>query len=217
MSLLWLTLTLGWSQTLELATVLDSVERHAPKLHAMNAKLAEARGAELSARGAFDPVLTASATQVLTGTYERVEANSSLTATTPWGPSLQAGYRIGNGNFPGYYGEYETLSLGEVRVEIATPLLADLGMTAERAARLVANHQATAAENRRDDLRQRLYGQAASAFYQWVAAGEKRRLVGDLLQLAEARQVGLQRRVDEGALPPLDAIDNERVMWSRRA
>lgn len=202
---------------LELDAVLASVEQHAPKLAAMEAKVDEAEAKALSARGAFDPVLQSKLLDVPTGPYPRLQSDTALIVATPFGPTVTAGYRIGTGTFPDYYGAYETLDLGEVRVEVATPLLADLGMTAERAKRLVADAATTGAEAARDDTRQRLLGKAAATYWKWVAAGEKLALSAELLALAEARQTGLVRQVEEGALPALEALDNERVVWSRRA
>jgi len=201
---------------LTLDTVLASVDRHAPKLAALDAKVTEAEAKALAARGAFDPTLK-SKVRDYSGPYDRFQADTALSMQSGFGPSVTAGYRIGAGAFPTYAGAYETLDLGEVRVEVATPLLADLGMTAERAKRLVSDHHATAARSLRDDGRQQLYGKAATTYWKWVAAGEKLALSMELLALAEARQTGLEQQVAEGALPPLEAIDNQRVVWSRRA
>ena len=209
----------GWAAAapLTLEDVLVSVDRHAPKLAAMDAKVAEAEGKALSARGAFDPVLQSKILDVTSGAYPRLQADTALVVDTPFGPTVTAGYRVGTGTFPSYYGGYETLDLGEVRVEVATPLLADLGMTAERAKRLVADHALDAAQASRNDVRQQMFGKAAATYWKWVAAGEKLALTVELLALAETRQVGLVRQVEEGAMPPMEAIDNERVVWSRRA
>ncbi len=205
------------AEPLSLDTVLQSVDRHAPKLAAMEAKVAEAEGKALSARGSFDPVLQSKVLEVATGPYPRLQADTALVFTTPYGPTVTAGYRIGAGTFPSYYGGYETLELGEIRIEVATPLLADLGMTAERAKRLVSDWNTSAAQAGRDDVRQQLFGKAAATYWKWVAAGEKLALANELLGLAEARQGGLERQVEEGALPSLEAVDNERVVWSRKA
>jgi len=197
--------------------VLASVDQHAPKLAVMDARVTEAEGKALSARGAFDPVLQSKTLHMATGSYPRLQSDTALVFATPYGPSVTAGYRIGAGTFPDYYGGYETLDLGEIRVEVATPLLADLGMTAERAKRLVAERAVEVSEHDRSDLRQQLYGKAATTYWKWVSAGEKLALSTELLALAEARQEGLVRQVEEGALPLMEAVDNERVVWSRRA
>lgn len=216
-------LMVGWlgsavaAEPLTLDTVLASVDAHAPKLAAMAAKLEEAEAKVMAAQGAFDPKLKAKVLNSPTGPYPRLQADTALTVATPYGPEITAGYRIGAGTFPSYYGAYETLDLGEVRVEIATPLLQDLGLTAERAKRLTASHDADAARAARDDVRQRLLGKAAMTYWKWVASGEKLALTEELLTLAEARQSGIEAQVRQGGLPELEAVDNRRVVLTRRA
>ncbi len=215
---------LGWSpnahgstEPLQLEDVLLAVHHHAPKLSAYRAKVAEAEGKLLSASGAFDPKLKAKATDYLTGPYPRLMADTSLGVVTPFGPEFSVGYRIGTGTFPDYYGAYETLDLGEVRLEVATPLLADLGMTAERAKRLLAEQDADAARLAQASAEQEIYTQAAQAYWKWVAAGEKLAISSEMLRIAEERQQGLTRQVAAGAMAELEAIDNARVVASRTA
>ncbi len=208
--------SLGLAAPLTLDAVLAAVDARVPAIAAAEAKRAEAEGKRLSAAGAFDPTLTGKLEQEL-GPYPRLFADSALSVATPFGPRVEAGYRIGTGDFPSYYGGYETLDLGEARVRLAVPLLQDLGITAERAKWLVARHSAAGAAAGVDAKRQAVLGKAAAAWRKWVAAGEKLAVARQQLALAEQRAEVLAQQVALGATPELYAIDNDQALLARRA
>lgn len=202
---------------LNLATVLAAVDGRVPELAVAEAKRAEQEAKRLSAAGAFDPTLLGKYDQELSGPYPRASVDSALVMATPFGPELEAGYRWGGGSFPDYYGQYETLPMGEVRVGVSVPLLQDLGITAERAKLLVARHGVEGATAAMDAKRQAMLGKAASAWWKWVATGQKLAVAEQQLQLAEDRAAGLRRQVALGAKPELAELDNQQVVLERRA
>lgn len=202
---------------LSLETVLAAVDARVPELAAAEAKRAEAAGKRLGAAGAFDPTLRAKVDQELTGPYPRIYADSSLSYATPYGPRIEAGYRVGVGDYPDYYGAYETLPLGEARVQLAVPLLQDLGITAERAKWLVARQLETSASALADAKRQAIMGKAAASWLKWVASGEKLEVAREQERLAAQRAQGLREQVRLGAAPQLYALDNEQALLARKA
>lgn len=197
--------------------VVRAVDGRVPELAEALAKQAEAEAKALKARGAFDPTLRSKVEREVTGPYERTTLDAAIGAQTPWGLTLEAGYRLGVGDFPAYYGAHDTLDGGELRLGLTTPLLRDLGMSAERAERLVSDAMAAAARSSAEDKRQRITGKAVEAYWKWVAAGEKLALAEELLLLAETRQQGIEARVAEGALPAMESIDNARVVLERES
>jgi outer membrane protein, heavy metal efflux system len=199
------------------ADVVAAVDARVPELAAAEAKRREAEGKRLAAQGAFDPKLKSKLERELVGPYERTSLDAALQAETPWGVGVEAGYRLGIGDFPTYYGAYDTLDGGELRLGLTASLLQDLGMPQARADRLVADELARAAAEGAQDKRQQLTGKAVSSYWKWVANGEKVALATELLALAQTRQDGIEGRVAEGALPRLDALDNGRVVLEREA
>ncbi|MBA4081422.1 MAG: TolC family protein, partial [Erythrobacter sp.] len=58
--------------------------------------------------------------------------------------------------------------------------------------------------------------EALRAYWRWVAAGEEIRVFEELLEIAEARQVGLTREVGEGARARIALTENEQNLLRRR-
>jgi outer membrane protein TolC len=59
--------------------------------------------------------------------------------------------------------------------------------------------------------------EALRAYWRWVAAGEEIRVFEELLEIAEARQVGLTREVSEGARARIALTENEQNLLIRRS
>jgi len=209
-------LTSALAGPLTVKEVQESVRAHAPKLAAAEAKVEAARAKAMGSRGALDPVVSSKSKRA-TGAYDRLVTDQQLTVTTPWGPSFSAGHRLGLGDFPTYDGGAETDPAGEWHATVRSPLMAGLGMTDHRAGMLVADRKVVEQTARRDHTLQQLLGRSALAHAKWVAAGRKLALSNDLLRLAEQRQAAIDRRVAEGAVPPMDALDNHRAVLSRSA
>lgn len=202
---------------LTLETVLRSVDAHAPLLASERATRDAAEAEARAARGEFDPVLTAQVRVAPLGYYDPRRVEVLLEQPTPLlGTSLYAGYRLGRGKIPPYYGELRTLDRGELRGGVRVPLLAGRAIDPRRAALRSgrADADAVAAEVRA--LLLQLEQRAAKAYFGWVAAGHKARIAAALVSLAEQRRAQLDGLVDEGALPAIDARDNERTVVDRQ-
>lgn len=202
---------------LGLEDVLDSVRRRYPPLLAALIERDIAAGRMLSAEGAFDLNLAVKSTWYALGYYQRTESGVALEQATPfWGATVAGGYRLGRGDFPSYYGNRETLDGGEFFLGARVPLLRDSTVDARRA----ALRQALIDQDLADPLiaRARLdfLRAAAYAWLDWVLEARKLRIAEDLLALAEQRNAQIARRVEQGDLPPVDALDNERLVVSRR-
>jgi cobalt-zinc-cadmium efflux system outer membrane protein len=208
---------LGGGAPLTLERVLASAAQHHPSLEAARQDVRAAQGERLAAESAFDLGLTARAWGSPHGYYDWGRADVMLEQPTPlWGLSLYTGWRIGRGDIPDYYGEHATLDLGEVRTGIRIPLWQDGPIDARRA-RLWRAEPGVDVERADLDaraLRTRL--EAASAYWSWVGAGLRYRVASDLLDLAEARDRQILARVRAGAIPPIEALENRRVIVERR-
>lgn len=208
----------GGGQPLSLGQVLSSVERHHPTLEAARQDLVAAQGQRLAAEGGFDLNLYASGWASPVGYYDWARADVRLDQATPlWGASFYAGWRIGRGgDIPSYYGNYETLDLGELRAGVRVPLWRDGPIDSRRSELWQAEHYEDAQQAGLEArvLRMRLAGTAA--YFSWVAAGLTYGVYANLLDLAERRDEQISARVRAGAIPPIESLENRRVIVARR-
>ncbi|MEM7230953.1 MAG: TolC family protein [Planctomycetota bacterium] len=203
---------------LRLSQVLESVETQLPVLLAAMQEIERAEGALLAAQGGFDPVLKGKGQFDVAGFYESERGDIEIDQPTAlWGASFFSGYRIGRGDFAIYDGKDKTNEAGEARIGARFPLFQGRDIDKRRA----ALWKARIARDRADPLvhakRLLLLRKAALVYWKWRAAGEKLRIVRELLELARARRTSLDDRVREGLLPEINLIDNERLVVEREA
>jgi cobalt-zinc-cadmium efflux system outer membrane protein len=207
------------AQPLSLQDVLRSVERSYPLLNAERQKLAKAEAEALSARGAFDTKLKAK-TDPATISKKENYGRSEISVEQPtmlYGLDIFAGWSLGAGVFPDYYGEYVTAPAGEFFLGVGVPVLRGGAIDEDRANLQQSTLEITAADA--EVTRKLLLYQLAAAnkYWDWVAAGALLEIEQRLLQLAEARDAGIKSRVDQGLIPEIEAVDNDRLVLSRKA
>ena len=216
---LWFVLAAGlWAAPLELEEVLVSAEERSPLVARAAQELAKAEAARLGARGAYDLGWSASGLAVPLGEYDYITADAGLSQLTPlWGARLDAGYNLGVGGLPDYYGELATGPAGELVAGVTVPLLKGRAIDAERAALQAAGVRVEAAEAIVDTARLVVTRDASLAYWRWVSAGRRLALAEELLQIALARDAAISARVAAGDLPEVDRLDNERIILERQA
>lgn len=206
------------SGVLRLDDVLDSVEAAFPLLLAAREEIEIAEAQIQAASGSFDPGLVVDSKLAPLGYYETYRADAFVKQATPyWGASVAGGYRIGRGEFADYDREEQTNESGEVRLELAVPLLQDRSIDARRVAVWKARIARDAADPVILEQRIEFVRKASLAYWEWVAAGAKLRIARQLLSLAETRRESLGESVAEGLLPELVLTDNQRLVAERRA
>lgn len=202
--------------TIELGTVLASVDQHFPLLLAIGEERGIAAGQRLAAEGAFDTNVRMRAVG-LGGTYDNGRVDVALEQLTPYnGISYFGGYRMSTGDFPPYYGFYKTGDGGEFRGGLTLPLLRNAPIDRQRA----TLRQAQIAESLADPVIQRarldyLRG-ATRAYWNWIAAGEQFLVAQEVFKLAQDRQAGFETQFQRGAIAEINVIDNRRIIAERR-
>ncbi|AUX70585.1 transporter [Porphyrobacter sp. HT-58-2] len=195
------------SSALTFPAILEAFEREAA-----------ARSDQLSADGAFDLMLKGEYYDRLTGFYSggfgKVEARQPL---RPYGAEVFGSYRVSDGIFPTYENINYTNALGEAKVGALFSLLRNRDIDARRFA--IEDTRLAASQARLDVLLVQLNVQheALRAYWRWVGAGEEIRVFEELLEIAEARQVGLTREVREGARARIALTENEQNLLRRRS
>ncbi|MFO1472449.1 MAG: TolC family protein [Turneriella sp.] len=170
----------------------------------------------LSAQGAFDLAIKGAASNT-SGYYDnnRFEANLEK-PTSIWGMSFFAGYRISQGDFPDYYGERRSNPAGEVRFGGRIPLWRDRVIDQGRLELQQSEINRKIADNILDGQKLAVYREAAVSYWNWLGSGKRRRIVQDLLTIAEARRDQLRKRVKLGDIPAIEEKENERAILARR-
>jgi outer membrane protein TolC len=194
------------SSALTFPSILEAFEREAA-----------ARGDQLSADGAFDLMLKGEVFDRVTGVWDGgmtgLEARQGL---RPLGADIYAGYRVSDGRFPIYENQFNTNQLGEFKVGALFSLLRNRRIDQRRFA--IEDTRLAADQASIDVLLVQLnvQNEALRAYWRWVAAGEEIRVFEELLEIAEARQVGLTREVKEGGRARIALTENEQNLLRRR-
>jgi outer membrane protein TolC len=204
-------------EPLQLHDVLRSVDRHYPLVRAAEQERVIAAGGQLAAQGAFDHVLR-SLNYAEGGSFANQRYNVFVEQQTPyWGISYFAGYRLGLGSFPVYYGDRKTADGGEFRAGVLFPLLRGREIDPFRATLAKANIDRALAEPNIELQRIDIARMASFAYWQWLATGQRLLIARDILRIAEVRDDQLGKRVKAGNLAPIEQEDNRRIIIDRQA
>ncbi len=194
------------SSALTFPSILEAFEREAAS-----------RSDQLAADGAFDLMLKGEYYDRLTGYYSggygKVEARQPL---RPYGAEVFGSYRVSNGDFPIYENYDYTNQLGEAKVGALFSLMRNRDIDSRRFA--IEDTRLAASQAQLDVLLVQLNVQheALRAYWRWVAAGEEIHVFEELLEIAEARQIGLGREIREGGRARIALTENEQNLLRRR-
>ena len=197
--------------------VLASSAERFPDILASLERQAIARGAQMEALGAFDLVLSAEGFSRVTGFWSgsvvEAEARRRLRNT---GAEIYGGYRLSDGRFPIYEDQYFTNSLGELKIGALYSLMRNSTIDADRFG--IEDTRLAARQAALDVLLTQLVVQhrALDAYWQWVATGREIEVYRNLLKLAEARQVGLERQFARGAIAEIALVENRQNLIRRQ-
>ena len=195
---------------LALDEVLFSVERNYPSLRAIEQERVIAGGRLVSTMGAFDLNLTAGADGQGT-TYDNFRSTLGVSQGLPFGGiGAFAGYRNGYGDFPTYNLGQKTADGGEFRAGLTIPLFRDRAIDRPRANIQQARLDVALAEPVIERQRLDFQRAAARTYWNWVAAGQRLKVVESLVKLAVERDDQLKARVEAGPTANIERIDNQQ-------
>lgn len=206
------------SSALTLGEVLESVRQFHPEIISARLGVEAAEGQALAALGNFDTRWRTSGAATPEGYYQYRRLDTVVEQPTPlWGTRFFAGWRLGVGSFPDYYGLYETLDRGEVRAGVEVPLWRDGPIDKGRAELAKARLYRQVAEADLGSELLLLQREGAALYWEFVASGQLLAIQRQLLELAVLRNEQLKRRVAVGDIPEVEQVENERVLRLREA
>ncbi len=197
--------------------ILDHVLQQFPAVQMAENELQIAESEQTTAKGSFDILLQGNYTEN-TGDYENDVLDAKLIKPTSlFGLDLYAGFKKSDGLLAVYDQEWETLDRGEWSVGGKLPLLRDFLIDDRRARLQKANF---GKEQRVYQLRTTELEQVRNAlhrYWDWVLAGKRLLVQKGLLEIAEKRDVWLQKRMKAGDIPRFERNDNLRSILQRRS
>jgi outer membrane protein TolC len=202
---------------LTLAEVVQSVETNYPLLAVALREYDIAAGKALAAFGQFDLSVQAYGIAQPLGFYENYRNGITLTQPTWRGGYLYSGYRIGDGDFPVWYGERETDEGGEFKVGLAAQLLQGRAIDKRRSEVWQTALARDAVAPNVQSQRLEFVRLAAQTYWTWVGAGLVLQLQRELLQLAEDRVMQIDERIRVGDLERVADITNRQLIATREA
>lgn len=205
------------STPISLDEVISSVHLSYPMVQAVFQERNIADGNQLSAWGQFDTKLKAASENGPLGFYETYRNSAGFTTPIYGGGEYFGGYRNGGGDFQPWYQERETNDGGEFKAGVRIPLIRDREIDARRADVWRATYDQRIADPVIRASLVQFAREAGTAYWKWVAAGQKYKLGQQWLQLAAERNDKIKRRVELQDLDPPELVDNERAIAKREA
>lgn len=197
--------------------VMRSSARTFPLILESYEREAAARADELGAAGAFDLILAGKAYDRVSGSFSGGFLEAQIRQPlASMGAELYGSYRLSDGRFPIYENFYNTNELGEFKVGGLLSLLRDRGIDERRFG--IEDTRLATKQAGLDIVFVQLKVQhdALAAYWRWVAAGKEIGIYEELLEIAEARAIGLARQVRSGALARVALVENEQNVLKRK-
>lgn len=205
------------ANTLQVESVIHSINDHFPEILAAQADIAKSHANLLSARGGFDPIIKSRFVSSTVGVYKNLYSDTEISAPiSNSGNRFFTGYRLGRGDFPVYDQGMWTYNQGEVRAGFEIPLLRNRSIDDRRAKILVSKSSLKISEKELDLKKLQALRDGIFSYWDWYLEGNKFIIQKKLLQLAEDRQTVIQHRLNKGDIPQLDLIENQRIIMQRK-
>ncbi|MFO0913779.1 MAG: TolC family protein [Pirellulales bacterium] len=202
---------------LDLERVVASVVTAYPALEVAMREADVAAGRQTQAWGEFDLKIKADSMSGPMGYYKTYRNNVRLEQPLFQGGLVYGQYRIGDGNFPVWYGERETNEGGEFRVGFLAPLLRERVTDLRRTEVIKTTLMRRQVDPAVRTLMLQFVNDASDAYWSWVAAGLNYDVQYEMLRVTRDRNRVYEERVKVQDLAPIELVQNERLIASREA
>jgi cobalt-zinc-cadmium efflux system outer membrane protein len=198
--------------------VYKSVDEFYPSVNITRKERDIADSKLLASQGEFDTTFNAKSELRPLGYYNNGLYDVYIEQpTTLWGMNFFSGWRLGVGKFADYEGKSVTNSLGEYRTGFEIPLLKD-GFTDRRRTNIVqAELKQSEAELKTLKKRIESRQQSAIKYWKWVGAVKNYYIIQEILDIAIKRDKNIEDTAKLGNIPPIESVENKRVIYQRKA
>lgn len=184
----------------------EVVRNHHPVALSANLRPEMAAADQMSARGGFDPKLSADLNgKEFDRKHYYSHVNAALKVPTWWGIDVYAGYSVNDGSF--LNPEKSTPMDGLVNAGLVVPLGEGLFIDERRAMVKLADLALEASEMERRLIRNELLLQAGAAYWEWYQAYQAVLLFQEALEMARLRYEGVISAVKQGDRSALDTVE----------
>jgi len=200
---------------LTLSDVIASVYRAYPTIEAIRIQRQVADGELLATFGEFDTKILADTMNEPTGFYENYRHGIGVARNTWWGGYLATGYRIGRGEYQPWYKERETLDGGEFKLAYIQPLLQGRDIDPRRVAVFQNRIAVQVVEPQLQTAILQTSLEAATVYWDWLAAGRNLRVQQQLLALARQRVAQIRELIAAQRRAKVDELFNDVLIAQR--
>ncbi|MCI5071999.1 TolC family protein [bacterium] len=201
---------------ISLEQVLHSASQFHPAMLEQMEKLKQSEQDIQIAKSLFDTKLNFENNYAATGFYDGSYFSTYIEQSLPWsGVDIYGKFRKSTGDFPGYEGNLETLSDGEMSFGIEWSILQSFIKDPRRLALIEAQYK-NKIQNQQLQLNKIIFQEmAAKAFFKWKAYAQTYKIYQNLLNLAKNRQDALVKKNKAGDIAKIYLEENQRYIFER--
>lgn len=204
-------------QELSILELMESIREHHPVIYSARATREQADTAIQRAQGAFDLGINQTTLSRLNGFYDGQYLEQGVSQPLEIaGAQIGASYRRSEGNFPIYEDFFNTLSGGEVTLDLSFSLLRDREIDARRTAMADAPLQQNIGAIQEQLTINQLLFDGLSTYLFWYRTYLETQALQDLVDLAETRREGIESRVASGDLAAITLTEFETILLTRQ-
>lgn len=205
------------SGPLTLENVLLSTDKYFPEIKASLKDIESSEQDKISKEGSFDTSLEIEGLSREKGYYSGDFVKVKLKKNLPiYGVKVHIGYKVSEGSFPVYEGERETLDNGEISAGFSVPLLRNREIDKSRLNVFLATNKINKKKIKLLQKRVKAREKAMKAYWTWLATGKVKDIYKRLLNIAEKRQVALEKKHKRGDVAKIYLSENRQYILKRQ-
>ncbi|MCY4263492.1 MAG: TolC family protein [Gammaproteobacteria bacterium] len=204
-------------QELAILELMQSIRQHHPAIFSARASREQADTAVQRAQGAFDLGIEQNTLSRLNGYYDGQYFEQGVSQPLEIaGASIGASYRRSEGSFPLYEDFFNTLSGGELSLDLSFSLLRNRDIDARRTAMADAPLQQNIGELQEILTINQLLFDGLNTYLSWYRAFLETEALRTLVELAETRREAIESRVASGDLAAITLTEFETILLTRQ-
>lgn len=198
--------------------IIMSSSQHFPLIQEAMKDVEAASGKMMKSQGAFDLKLKGKADTRPKGYYDGESFDLTLEKPIGYlGANIYTGFRKSDGLYPDYEGKYNTLDEGEWRAGLSFSLLRNRGIDSERLSLWNNQLNVEMKEIKLEATKLKVIKEAKKSYWVWVAAGHFLKTYEELLDIAQKRNKGIEKRVAKGDIAQIYQRENLQYIYKRKS